>query len=125
MSELSDLFSEYAETMYGEVLEKTAKGDDDDAGDDDGVDSIENNIKAEIAGIKKPVTAQLFTPVRLDVQCGEFLSAVAADGRVLIFETQLSSSRRLLQSSLLRLCRGYAKMRWRIDRGSALDLRGS
>lgn len=48
-----------------------AVGDGDDA--NEGLDSIENDIQAEIAGIKKPVTAQLFTPIRLDVQCGMFL----------------------------------------------------
>lgn len=71
VSELRDLFQEYAEIMYGNVL-GDAKVKVEGAGCDEGLDSIENDIKAEIAGIKKPETAQLFTPVKLDVQCGEY-----------------------------------------------------
>jgi hypothetical protein len=69
VGELRDLFSEYASQLYGD-----AAGDDDDNDDNDGgATSIENDIQAELAGIQKPVTAQLFVPVKLDVQCGEFL----------------------------------------------------
>ena len=45
----------------------------DDNDNDGGATSIENDIQAELAGIQKPTTAQLFVPVKLDVQCGEFL----------------------------------------------------
>ena len=66
IGELRDLFAEYAEQLYGD-------GADDDE-DDGGADDIENNIKAELAGIQKPPKAQLFVPVKLDVQCGEWAS---------------------------------------------------
>jgi hypothetical protein len=62
VGELRDLFSEYAEQLYGD-------GADEDEGN--GAEGIENDIKAELAGIQKPPTAQLFVPVKLDVQCGE------------------------------------------------------
>jgi hypothetical protein len=68
VGELRDLFSEYASQLYGDAAD-----DDDDNDNDGGATSIENDIKAELAGIQKPVTAQLFVPVKLDVQCGEFL----------------------------------------------------
>jgi len=67
VGELRDLFSEYATQLYG----NDADGDDDDE-DDGGATSIENDIQAELAGIQKPATAQLFVPVKLEVQCGEF-----------------------------------------------------
>ena len=55
--------------MYGDAEAQVEAGG--------GVDDIENDIEAEIAGIRKPQTAQLFTPVKLDVQCGMFASSVA------------------------------------------------
>jgi hypothetical protein len=67
VGELRDLFSEYASQLYGDAA------DDDDNDNDGGATSIENDIQAELAGIQKPTTAQLFVPVKLDVQCGEFL----------------------------------------------------
>jgi hypothetical protein len=68
VGELRDLFSEYASQLYGDAADE-----DDDNDNDGGATSIENDIQAELAGIQKPVTAQLFVPVKLDVQCGEFL----------------------------------------------------
>lgn len=69
VGELRDLFSEYATQLYGD-----GDGDDGDDDDDDGgATSIENDIQAELAGIHKPAAAPLFVPVKLDVQCGEFL----------------------------------------------------
>ena len=68
VGELRDLFAEYAEQLYGD-------GADEDGGD--GADGIENDIKAELAGIQKPPTAQLFVPVKLDVQCGEYSASHA------------------------------------------------
>lgn len=64
MGELRDLFSEYAELLYGD-------GEDDN--NDKGAESIENDIEAELKGIQKPAKAQLFVPVKLEVQCGESL----------------------------------------------------
>jgi tRNA acetyltransferase TAN1 len=69
VGELRDLFAEYATQLYGD----SADNDDDDNHNDGGATSIENDIQAELAGIQKPATAQLFVPVKLDVQCGEFL----------------------------------------------------
>lgn len=65
VGELRDLFAEYAEQLYGD-------GDSEDEGDK-GTASIENDIQAELAGIQKPPKGQLFVPVKLDVQCGEYL----------------------------------------------------
>jgi tRNA acetyltransferase TAN1 len=67
VGELRDLFAEYAEQLYG-------GGADEDDENDGGAEGIENDIKAELAGIQKPPTAQLFVPVKLDVQCGELTS---------------------------------------------------
>lgn len=52
--------------MYGTAVAGTP-ADNDDA--DEPAD-IESEIQAEVAGIRKPTTVQLFTPVRVDVQCG-------------------------------------------------------
>lgn len=73
VGELRDLFSEYAELLYGDVL----AGDGADGGEEEQEASggIESEIQSEVAGIKKPSTVQLFTSVRLDVQCGR------SDGR--------------------------------------------
>lgn len=68
VGELRDLFSEYATQLYGDA----ADGGDDDGDEVGGATSIENDIQAELAGIQKPATAQLFVPVKLEVQCGEF-----------------------------------------------------
>lgn len=57
------MFSEYAELLYGDGA--------DDEDEDKGAGSIENDIQAELAGIQKPPKAQLFVPVKLEVQCGE------------------------------------------------------
>lgn len=66
VGELRDLFAEYAEQLYGD-------GDDADENEIEGTASIENDIQAELAGIQKPPKGQLFVPVKLDVQCGEYL----------------------------------------------------
>jgi len=91
IGELRDLFSEYAEILYG-----NAEAQDEAGG---GVDNIENDIEAEIAGIKKPQTAQLFTPVKLDVQCGK-LYLVSNQVCDVLTLSQSSSSRPLLLSNL-------------------------
>ena len=66
MGELKDLFTEYAELLYGDAV----AGDDNGGDGEDEPADIESEIQAEVAGIRKPNTVQLFTPVRLDVQCG-------------------------------------------------------
>lgn len=68
VGELRDLFSEYAELLYGDGED----GEDQDKG----AGSIENDIQAELAGIQKPPKAQLFVPVKLEVQCGESQSSL-------------------------------------------------
>ena len=65
VGELRDLFAEYAEQLYGD-------GDDADDNENEGTASIENDIQAELAGIQKPPKGQLFVPVKLDVQCGQY-----------------------------------------------------
>ena len=77
VGELRDLFTEYAEQLYGSEV----NGDDPHGaheGDDaEGPVDIESEITAEVAGIRKPASVQLFTPVRLDVQCVVFFKTVA------------------------------------------------
>ncbi|RMZ11950.1 hypothetical protein D0862_02806, partial [Hortaea werneckii] len=72
VAELRDLFTEYAEDMYG-----TAAGTPEERDDADEPADIESEIQAEVAGIRKPTTVQLFTPVRVDVQCVVFFRTVA------------------------------------------------
>lgn len=76
VGELRDLFSEYAELLYGETLRAGEAGQQSHDGTDEanGGQSIESQIQAEIAGFRRPETAQLFTPVRLDLQCGTYSS---------------------------------------------------
>jgi len=78
VGELRDFFTEYAELLYGGEADQTPDKHLDDAADDDqnAVD-IESEITAEVAGIRKPAAMQLFTPVRLDVQCVVFFRTIA------------------------------------------------
>ncbi|OQO12408.1 hypothetical protein B0A48_03050 [Cryoendolithus antarcticus] len=70
VGELRDLFAEYAGLLYG-----AATGDDQQ--DDDGAaEDIEKSLEAEIASMKKPSTAHLFSPVKIDVQCVVFFKTV-------------------------------------------------
>lgn len=75
MGELRDLFTEYAELLYGDALSDGPDGDD--AGDEPA--DIESEIRAEVADIRKPSKVQLFTSVRLDVQCGRLLHTAGND----------------------------------------------
>ncbi|KAI6801276.1 hypothetical protein KC361_g1892 [Hortaea werneckii] len=74
VAELRDLFTEYAEDMYGTAI---AGGTPEDHDETDEPADIESEIQAEVAGIRKPTTVQLFTPVRVDVQCVVFFRTVA------------------------------------------------
>ena len=72
VGELRDLFTEYAEMLYGPAIAgEGPKGVHDE--DEEASVDIESEIRAEVAGIRKPVAVQLFTPVRLDVQCGKYV----------------------------------------------------
>lgn len=122
VGELRDLFAEYAEQLYG-------NGDSADEDEGEGTASIENDIQAEIAGIQKPPTAQLFVPVKLDVQCGEYLSTClhtffcllgfacrregAKERGLTGFCLQLCSSKPSLRSSRLVSCTRSARTPWR------------
>lgn len=65
IGELRDLFAEYADALYGgEIAEDT----DDEA---DGSVDIENDVENEINELHEPAADQLFTPIRIDVQCGK------------------------------------------------------
>ncbi|OTA39927.1 hypothetical protein BTJ68_00030 [Hortaea werneckii EXF-2000] len=74
VAELRDLFTEYAEDMYGTAV---AGGTPENHDETDEPADIESEIQAEVAGIRKPTTVQLFTPVRVDVQCVVFFRTVA------------------------------------------------
>ncbi|KAF2769406.1 hypothetical protein EJ03DRAFT_351353 [Teratosphaeria nubilosa] len=69
VGELRDLFTEYAELLYGDALGQTAGGHEEGEDEDDG--DIEGQIQAEVAGIRKPTSVQLFTNVKVEVPCGE------------------------------------------------------
>lgn len=121
VGELRDLFAEYAEQLYGD-------GDSEDEGDK-GTASIENDIQAELAGIQKPPKAQLFVPVKLDVQCGEYPTTFtfsyslgfaycgrreeAKERGLTRFDLQLCSSKPSLRSSQSVSCTRSARMPWR------------
>ena len=71
IGELRDLFNEYAEILYGDVGAEEKSGP---SADDMKVMSsagIESEIKDEIVELQQPSLVQLFTPVRIEVQCGE------------------------------------------------------
>lgn len=72
IGELRDLFTDYAEELYGDALANDTKPVADDKDDDKQDDKdIESEIQAEVSGIQRPPTAQLFSTVRLNVQCGQ------------------------------------------------------
>lgn len=88
VGELKDLLTEYAETLYPDTAAQ--HGSDAAAEDQD----IENDILAEINDLHRPKTRQLFTPIRIDVQCGEHASpSLTIPIMQLIGDLQWSSSR--------------------------------
>lgn len=105
VSELRDLFSEYAVELYGDVLQATKPSH---ADKEDVKEDIEGDIQAEIAGIKKPETAQLFVPVKLNVQCGMLHMAPAIwlllTVRSHILQDHCTSGAGILRQANLRGC---------------------
>lgn len=76
--EMRDWLTDLAEHLYPEALEaKAPDAANEDAGEEE-VD-IEKAIAAEVKDIRKPAAAQLFTPVRLDMQCGEYWQSSVPD----------------------------------------------
>lgn len=71
---MRDLFNDYAERLYPQATGSPAADDDDDAEVD-----LEKEIQAEVNAIRKPTSAQLFTHVRVNLQCGENESNVKLD----------------------------------------------
>lgn len=68
IGEMRDLFNDFAERLYPQAMgSPSADGDDDDDAEVD----LEKEIQAEVNAIRKPTTAQLFTHVRVNLQCGE------------------------------------------------------
>lgn len=65
IGELRDLFAEYAESLYG-TSTTASKPDSNYPGH-----GIENDIEAEISDLQQSKRSQLFTPIRIDVQCGK------------------------------------------------------
>ncbi|KAL1800107.1 hypothetical protein ACET3X_000449 [Alternaria dauci] len=66
VSDLRDLFSEYATTLYGTTESNgTAAENSSDSEEPD----IEAEIKKELADIRKPTTKPLFISLKLDTQC--------------------------------------------------------
>ncbi|CAN9127710.1 unnamed protein product [Alternaria alternata] len=66
VSDLRDLFQEYATTLYGTAESNGTAAED--SSDSEGGD-IEAEIKKELADIRKPATKPLFTSLKLDTQC--------------------------------------------------------
>ena len=71
VGELRDLFSEYAEMLYGDATIKDTSVIPAAHTEPQQSTGIESEIQDEIAELQQPNAVQLFTPVRLDVQCGE------------------------------------------------------
>lgn len=67
---MRDLFNDFAERLYPQARGSSAEGGGDDEDDDAEID-IEKEIQAEVNAIRKPASAQLFTHVRVNLQCGE------------------------------------------------------
>ncbi|KAK5173094.1 uncharacterized protein LTR77_003216 [Saxophila tyrrhenica] len=74
VGELRDLFAEYAELLYGVGAAGEANND---INAEPSSSSIENEINAEVAEMKHPEAAPLFTPIRIDVQCVVFFKTTA------------------------------------------------
>ena len=87
IAELRDLFTEYAETMYGgqipvinDATTNSATSEGDAAAQfamtsDGNADDIESSIRAEVAALRRPPTtgaAALFEPILPDMQCVVF-----------------------------------------------------
>lgn len=68
VGELRDLFAQYEELLYGNV---NGAGSQD--GEGNAEIGIEDDIDAELAELSKPTKVKLFTPIRLDLQCGQWL----------------------------------------------------
>ncbi|SMR63569.1 unnamed protein product [Zymoseptoria tritici ST99CH_3D1] len=71
--EMRDLFNEYAKEMYPQ----SADGPDGGEGDAEGEMDIEREIQAELDEMKKPARGQLFTHVRVNLQCVVFFKTIA------------------------------------------------
>lgn len=74
VGELRDLFEEYAELLYGGGDGPSgARDDNGDPANRDNTDGIENEIDAEVAGMRQPAAStRLFTAIRVEVQCGMY-----------------------------------------------------
>lgn len=68
IGELRDLLSEYVDILYGDSLPES-KPEQDVSGAD-----IEDDIQAEMVEVRQAKHAELFMPIRIDVQCGEYAS---------------------------------------------------
>lgn len=64
IGELRDLFTEYVDTLYGEFATESTPAKNGSEVD------IESDIQAEINGFREAERAQLFMPIKVDVQCG-------------------------------------------------------
>ena len=71
VNELRDLFTEYAELLYGQSAVGGPSVEDTTGNGVQSPEGIESDIQAEIAELHQPGAVQLFTPVRIDVQCGQ------------------------------------------------------
>lgn len=91
IGELRDLFSEHAEALYGETLSTPEPGPATNILEAPSDVGIENEIQDEIAEMQQPSSRQLFTPIRIDVPCGEWMHSMASifvdNGAVIFFKT--------------------------------------
>ena len=65
IGELRDLLSEYVDILYGDALP------DDNSGEAASGADIEDDVQAEMVEVRQAKHAQLFMPIRIDVQCGK------------------------------------------------------
>lgn len=71
IGELRDFFNEHAEMLYGDIAVEETTGAPTADTEITSPSGIENEIQDEIVELQKPSSVQLFTPVRVEVQCGE------------------------------------------------------
>ncbi|KAK3703543.1 hypothetical protein LTR37_014390 [Vermiconidia calcicola] len=77
IGELRDLFTAYADNMYEEKITAEAMEAVVATSEAQSAGGIESEIQSEIADMRQPGSRQLFTPLRVDVQCVVFFKTVA------------------------------------------------
>ncbi|KAK3698308.1 hypothetical protein LTR37_017016 [Vermiconidia calcicola] len=77
IGELRDFFTEYADNMYEDGPTTEAMEGVVPTSEAQSSGGIESEIQSEIADMRQPGSRQLFTPLRVDVQCVVFFKTIA------------------------------------------------